>query len=439
MFIKYLSIKELDLQKSWAIGFQKIKKLPKLEKTILIFWLMGPFIYLIERDPADIWLTVLALAFIIKSIIKNEWDWSRQFWFKACLLFWVTALIAAALSPQPIYSLNQGFVWIRFPIYAAAAQVWLGRDRDIRILMLISMLYGMVLMCLILTLELILQPAERLSWPYGDYVPGGYLAKVCLPIFCVLVAIGSNQNNIKGIYAILISAFTMVISVLTGERTNFLIKICSAFFALIFWRPKILILISVVGINIFTVLFIFISKPDIGQRFTSDFWQLLQVNQSVEKFQLATNSSYNKSWGAWRGGIQQGLETPILGIGPSGTRKTCLNLTKEKYSWLPGKNYCGNHPHNFYIQIFAETGFFGLIFASTMILGIIATCLGSRKKNMSCPMAATAFIIPLALFFPIQQFGSFFGQWGNLFIWFSVGFALSQNQDWHLFKIKKIF
>ena len=61
------------------------------------------------------------------------------------------------------------------------------------------------------------------------------------------------------------------------------------------------------------------------------------------------------------GGIQQGFSTPIKGIGPSGTRKTCKNLDTNLPDWLPGKNYCGNHPHNFYIQLFAETGLIGLI------------------------------------------------------------------------------
>ncbi len=35
-------------------------------------------------------------------------------------------------------------------------------------------------------------------------------------------------------------------------------------------------------------------------------------------------------------------------------------------------------------------------------------------------MNIIAYIIPLAIFYPIQQHGSFFGQWGNLFIWFSL-------------------
>ena len=33
----------------------------------------------------------------------------------------------------------------------------------------------------------------------------------------------------------------------------------------------------------------------------------------------------------------------------------------------------------------------------------------------------------IAFFFPLQQAGSFFGQWNNLFMWFSIGFALSQS------------
>ena len=39
-------------------------------------------------------------------------------------------------------------------------------------------------------------------------------------------------------------------------------------------------------------------------------------------------------------------------------------------------------------------------------------------------MSATAFVVPFAFFFPLQQFGSFYGQWGNLFMWFAIGFAV---------------
>ena len=138
----------------------------------------------------------------------------------------------------------------------------------------------------------------------------------------------------------------------------------------------------------------------------------------------------NPYWGAWRGGIEQGLLTPFKGIGPSGTRKTCKNLKNDFSHLLPGKNFCGNHPHNFYIQLFAETGIIGLLTGCVMFISLIITCVKARLESLNCPMSATAFIIPLGLFFPLQQFGSFYGQWGNLFTWFAIAFALSQYQGW---------
>ena len=72
-----------------------------------------------------------------------------------------------------------------------------------------------------------------------------------------------------------------------------------------------------------------------------------------------------------------------------------------------------------------------------MIISIIKSTYNSRNQNKNCPLHATAFIIPLILFFPIQQTGNFFGQWGNLFIWFSVGYAMSNNQKISL-KVKSV-
>ena len=63
-----------------------------------------------------------------------------------------------------------------------------------------------------------------------------------------------------------------------------------------------------------------------------------------------------------------------------------------------------------------------------MFYNIITKCYNKLKYNVNCPMYKISYRVPLALFFPIQQYGSFFGQWGNLFIWFSIGFALSQIQ-----------
>ena len=82
-------------------------------------------------------------------------------------------------------------------------------------------------------------------------------------------------------------------------------------------------------------------------------------------------------------GIQQGLLTPIKGIGPSGTRNTCKDLNTNLPSLsFTGKNYCGNHPHNFYIQLFSETGIIGLLIGCVKFGSIIITSFKNKIKKL---------------------------------------------------------
>ena len=421
MFLKILSINELSFSSSWEKGLLKIKAMSSFEKIMTIFWLLGPLIYLIERDPADLWLTLISVIFLLRCLKRKDWNWTSQIWFKSALALWLFGLFSAVTSVEPFFTFQQGFVWIRFPVYVAAAQVWLAKDRDIRILMLLTMLIGMLIMCGILIAETIIEPKTRLTWPYGDLVPGGYLAKVSLPLFCILMAIAVSKKSKAGIFSGMIGLLSIGVSALTGERTNFLVRACGGILASIVWKPKLLMISSLIFIEVLAVLALFFTRPDLSSRFGDKF---------LNSIPLANTSDNNPYWGAWRGGIQQGLLNPIKGIGPSGTRNTCANLDTNLPEWLPGKNYCGNHPHNFYIQLFAEVGTIGLVLGCIMFGSIITTCYKARLENFNCPMAATAFVVPFGLFFPIQQFGSFFGQWGNLFTWFAIAFAVSQYQGW---------
>ncbi|MDC1296315.1 O-antigen ligase family protein [Pseudomonadota bacterium] len=422
--LKVLSSDYLDFDKSFKRAFSKIKNFSNYDKTITIFWLLGPLIFLIERDPADLWLTLITIFFIIKSYRNKDWSWSKQLWFKLSLILWFISLVSALMSPTPLFSFWQGFVWFRFPLYAAAAQAWLGHDKDIRVFMFVMMLVGTLIMCLILTLELIHAnsifwtepwPKMRLEWPYGDKIPGSYLSKAMLQVFCVLIALSLFIKKKSAIWLCVIATYSLAIAFLTGERINFIARTCAGILSALVWRPFKIRLFILFILSISTIGIILHKNPILLNRYSTDF---------IDKINFTSGN-----WGAWRGGIQQGLESPIIGIGPSGTRFSCIELSQKKH-WLPGENYCGNHPHNFYVQLFAETGLLGLTFGTLMFLSIIWTCFKARLSDRYCPMAATCFIVPLACFFPLQQFGSFFGQWGNLFIWFGVGFALSQAQQW---------
>ena len=93
---------------------------------------------------------------------KKEWGWASQLWFKSAIALWLFGLFSAVTGPDALFTFQQGFVWIRFPFYAAAAQVWLAKDRDIRILMFLSILIGMFIMCVILIAETLIEPKQKI-------------------------------------------------------------------------------------------------------------------------------------------------------------------------------------------------------------------------------------------------------------------------------------
>ena len=97
---------------------QALSSLPKWERGFHIFWLLGPFILLIERSPADLWISVLGLTFVIRCIIKRDKSWLNPFWVRAGFAFWFWCLFTSAISYDPAYSIGEALVWFRFPLFA---------------------------------------------------------------------------------------------------------------------------------------------------------------------------------------------------------------------------------------------------------------------------------------------------------------------------------
>ena len=87
-----------------------LESLPKWERFAHIFWLMGPFILLIERTPADVWITTLALAFVVRSCVKREGYWFKHFWVKAGFAFWFWCILTGLVSDHAVYSIGEAFV-----------------------------------------------------------------------------------------------------------------------------------------------------------------------------------------------------------------------------------------------------------------------------------------------------------------------------------------
>ena len=64
-----------------------LSELPVSERIWRIFWLIGPFILLIERSPSDAWISIISLGFIVRSLKLKEGRFLKVFWVKAAFFF----------------------------------------------------------------------------------------------------------------------------------------------------------------------------------------------------------------------------------------------------------------------------------------------------------------------------------------------------------------
>ena len=128
------------------------------------------------------------------------------------------------------------------------------------------------------------------------------------------------------------------------------------------------------------------------------------------------------------------LDKPIFGHGPKMFRVICKD---EKYA--TGVNPCDAHPHNFYVQLLAETGIIGFSFLFSAFAYVLY-CVYRQFKSIVLrkkPYLTDYQVCLLAAIFitvwPITTNGNFFNNWLMIVYSLPIGFYLhsiyGKNRD----------
>ena len=386
------------------------------ESTLVVrlwfsFYLLGPFFLLVERTPADIWLTVCSLSFLIHSIIKRQWFWLSQRWVQALLTFWCFSLVSALLSENVLYSLGEAFGWIRFPLFAFASCFLFSSDKRVFRAFCVATLISLFMMMLIFLAEYIYLGVlpSRFTWPYGDKIPGAFLAKSGLFMFCILVGVATARRGFIAVASGIFSALMLFSTFISGERVSFALLLCSGILVTSIMAKSL----KTAVISYFTaaaaLVGLFLAIPQLKARYIDQFFGIL----------LAKNSGYRE---VWNSGIKIIENSPFVGIGPDNYRQLC-----SQYLVGVPDVWCNNHPHNFALQIIVETGLIGFFLYVTFVFLMIKRAFQSFTVCGEKTVLAVSFVVPLAFFFPLQSNNDFFGQWVNIFNWTALGTALAAS------------
>jgi len=118
-------------------------------------------------------------------------------------------------------------------------------------------------------------------------------------------------------------------------------------------------------------------------------------------------------------------DQPLLGHGPKMFRVICKD---EKFA--TGVNPCLTHPHNFYVQLLAETGIIGFLFLFSGLVYVIYTALRQfksiifRQKRPLTDYQVCLLAGILISVWPLSPNGNFFNNWLMIVYSLPLGFYL---------------
>jgi len=275
----------------------------------------------------------------------------------------------------------------------------------------------------------------RVSSFFGDeLIMGSYLSRLFPLLFALFLIKKKQKFEIYFIGILFISVDILIY--ISGERTSFFFLNLSTIFIIILIKEyqKFRLMTFAIAIICIFILSTYSSKLT-DRMFLIPAESMGLVNSSETKERYIFSEIHD---GYIRTALNMFKDKPILGHGPKMFRFKCSD---PNYSY--GKRSCDRHPHNFYVQLLAETGVIGFLFLFTAFSYVLYASLMQLKsiifrKNRYLTDYQVCLLSSIFItLWPISPNGNFFNNWMIIMYSLSVGFYLQSLYEKKL--INKIF
>ncbi len=390
--------------------------------SIIPFLIWGPFF-------PDLIVSVSALFFLY-YVFKNKNFY--YFFNKPLIIFFIFCiyciLISIFIAEDVMLSLESSLFYFRIGVFSCFIWYLIDKDKGI----LTYFYYVLILSFSALVIDGFIQYYTgknllgldinnlRVSSFFGnELIMGSYLSRL-FPLLFALFLIEKKHKYESYFIAILFILIDVLIY-MSGERSSFFYLNLGTVFIIILIKEYQKFRLVTFIIALISVFVLSVNKPNLSDRMFKNPAKEMGFIKSSEKptiFTPAHDSLLRTAFNMFK-------DQPLFGHGPKMFRVLCGD---QKYQ--EGVKPCDTHPHNFYIQLLAETGIMGFLFLFStlsyvlyMSLRQFKSIIFKQKKPLTdyqvCLLAGMLITV-----WPISPNGNFFNNWLMIVYSFTVGFYL---------------
>ena len=390
--------------------------------SIIPFLIWGPFF-------PDLIVSISALFFLYHVIKSKNYYY---FFNKPLIIFFIFCVygifISIFIADDMLLSFESSLFYFRIGVFSCFIWFLINKDKNF-----ITFVYYALVICFssliidgyfqfftgenIFGLKLY---GSRISSFFGnEAIMGSYLSRL-FPLLFALFLIKKKQKfevYFIGLLFILVD----ILIFMSGERSAFFFLNLSSLFIIILIKEyqKFRLVTFIIAIICIFLLSLNASKLT-DRMFKTPAKNMGIVKSSTEPtiFTPAHDSLIRTAFNMFK-------DKPILGHGPKMFRVNCKD---KKYA--VGITPCMNHPHNFYVQLLAETGIIGFLFLFSTLVYVIYSALRQFKSiifkqkrflsDFQVCLVAGLFITV----WPVSPNGNFFNNWLMIIYSLPLGFYL---------------